>query len=321
MKTVNTVTGPVSTDQLGHVLMHEHILSSGCGIGASYPQFYADGLDDKAIKALLDAKAEGYDTVIDAAPFSLGRDVRGLKRLSERTGMHIMTVSGWWGRQEPFGMGLIPEEKLAVGFVHDVQVGCDNSDIKAAMLKASMDTEGCTPWNTKVHHAVAMAQAETGANIMVHSFCPTETPRHQIRLLKEAGADMNKVVVEHILETTDMEFIQWIYDQGVWMGMSRLPFTGTPDVFGTSINQRIRTIKKMLDLGMGDRMLFSHDIAIGATTFNNMPQEIQDFMDQTCPEKLCYIKKRVYPALVELGVDFDYLWKITKENPRKFFEE
>ena len=54
--------------------------------------------------------------------------------------VNTVTGPGWWGRQEPFGMGLIPEEKLAAGFIHDIQVGCDNSEIKASMLKASMDT-------------------------------------------------------------------------------------------------------------------------------------------------------------------------------------
>ena len=48
MKTVQTVTGPVSTDKLGSVLMHEHVVSSSMGIATHYPQFYLKNLEERA---------------------------------------------------------------------------------------------------------------------------------------------------------------------------------------------------------------------------------------------------------------------------------
>ena len=76
MKNVQTVTGTVATDKLGSVLMHEHIYSSSMGVALSYPQLYKEGTEEKIEKDLKEMKANGIETVVDATPVGLGRDVR-----------------------------------------------------------------------------------------------------------------------------------------------------------------------------------------------------------------------------------------------------
>lgn len=161
MKTVQTVIGNVDTNKLGSVLMHEHIYSSSMGVALSYPQLYKEGTEEKIEKDLKEMKANGIETVVDATPVGLGRDVRGLKRASQKTGVNIVATTGWWGMEPPYA-GNIPEEKWAQAFEDDINKGCDGTDIKAGILKAAMDKEGPTPWNIKTHHAVGMAQVATG---------------------------------------------------------------------------------------------------------------------------------------------------------------
>lgn len=319
MKTVQTVTGNIETDKLGSVLMHEHIFSSSMGIALSYPQLYKEGTYEKIEKDLSNMKANGIDTVVDATPVGLGRDVCGLKKASEKTGVNIIATTGWWGMEPPYA-GPIPEEKWAQAFIDDINIGCDRTDIKAGILKASMDKDDPTPWNVKMHHAVGMAQIETGKNIMLHTYCPMETPRHQLRLLKEVGVDMNNVSVGHIPETTDMDFVKWIYDQGVWLGIDRLPIITLPGEYAVATETRIKFIKAMIDEGMGDRMLFSHDVFSMSTLFDYQPADIHEYIAKTCPERFLFIKNSVFGKLAEMGIDYDYLWNLTIENPKKFFE-
>ena len=319
MKTVQTVTGEVNTDRLGSVLMHEHIYSSSMGIALSYPQLYFEGTEEKIERDLIELKEGGISTVVDATPVGLGRDVKGLKRASEKTGVNIIATTGWWGVEPPYA-GPIPEDKWAQAFIDDIQKGCDGTDIRAGILKAAMDKEGPTPWNIKTHHAAGIASKQTGAKIMLHTYCPTETPRHQLRLLKEVGVDMNHVAVDHIPETTDLDFVKWIYDQGVWLGMDRLPIISLPGEYAVAAETRIRFIKVMLDAGMGDRMLFSHDIFSMSTLFDWQPEDVKKEIALICPEKFLYIKKVVFGKLADMGVDPDYLWNLTIDNPRRFFE-
>ena len=319
MKTVQTVTGEVNTDRLGSVLMHEHIYSSSMGIALSYPQLYFEGTEEKIERDLRELKEGGISTVVDATPVGLGRDVKGLKRASEKTGVNIIATTGWWGVEPPYA-GPIPEDKWAQAFIDDIQKGCDGTDIRAGILKAAMDKEGPTPWNIKTHHAAGIASKQTGAKIMLHTYCPTETPRHQLRLLKEVGVDMNNVAVDHIPETTDLDFVKWIYDQGVWLGIDRLPIISLPGEYAVAAETRIRFIKVMLDAGMGDRMLFSHDIFSMSTLFDWQPEDVKKEIALICPEKFLYIKKVVFGKLANMGVDPDYLWNLTIDNPRRFFE-
>lgn len=90
--------------------------------------------------------------------------------------------------------------------------------------------------------------------------------------------------------------------------------------YAVATETRIKFIKTMLDEGMGDRMLFSHDIFSMSTLFDYQPEDILEYIGGICPERFLFIKKRVFGKLAEMGVDPEYLWNLTIENPKRFFE-
>lgn len=319
MKTVQTVLGPVATDQLGSVLMHEHICTSSMGVATHYPQLYAADYEQRILRDLETMRDNGITTVVDASPVCLGRDVRVLERVSRQTGVHIIATTGWWGCEPPY-VGPTTAEQWARCFADDITKGCDSTDIKAGILKAAMDKEGPTEWKKKIHYAVGLAHLETGAKIMLHTYCPTETPRFQLQFLKDVGVDMNHVVVDHIPETTDLDFVKWIYDQGVWLGMDRLPIVQLPGSYAVATDTRIKFIKTMLDAGMGDRMLFSHDFMSTSTLYDNQPEDVQAYVAAQCPDRFLFLKNYIFPKLGEMGVDPEALWQMTIDHPRAFFE-
>jgi len=96
-RNVMTVTGPISTDQLGMTLMHEHF-------AFAFPGWYADdslapydreAAEGLCLKVLKDLKEVGVKTVVDATPADVGgRDPVLLKSLSEKSGINIIAVTG-----------------------------------------------------------------------------------------------------------------------------------------------------------------------------------------------------------------------------------
>ena len=318
-KTVMTVTGPVATEKLGHTWMHEHLICSSMGIATHYPQMYRPDYKEQLHKDIKEMMDGGISTVVEATPVCLGRDVRTLKEISEETGLQIVATTGWWGVCPPY-FSPYTEEMWTRCFVDDLTKGCDGTDIKAGILKAAMDKDGPTEWRRTIHHAVGQAQLETGAKIFLHTYCPTGTPRHQLQFLKEVGVDMKNVVVDHLPETCEFDLIQWIYDQGAWLGLDRIPCMCFPGEYPNSLNGRLAPCKQVFDAGMGDRVLFSHDFTSVSPLFDNQNDEIKAFLAEQIPDRFMFLKKHFFPMLAEQGVDPDYLWRITEENPRRFFE-
>jgi len=94
MSDINTVTGPISTDQMGFTLMHEHVMVSASGLYESYPDLLGQEREERAIQALKNAKAQGIDTIVDATTFDLGRNVELLVNASVESGVNIINVTG-----------------------------------------------------------------------------------------------------------------------------------------------------------------------------------------------------------------------------------
>ena len=99
---VETVRGPISIDQLGSTLMHEHLTSLVPG------RWPSGGEQDDVVqvggRALAGIKRLGVGTVVDlttadgmGAP---GRGVEALRGIAERTGLHVVAASAFY--KDPF---------------------------------------------------------------------------------------------------------------------------------------------------------------------------------------------------------------------------
>lgn len=320
MKFVQTVCGPVSTDKLGFTLMHEHVIASNAGIPENYPQMYRQDYMNFLVHELKVLKENNIDTIVDAAPYDLGRDPKRLKQAAEASGINIISCTGFFFQLNP-SFGKWTEEQIAQLFIDDLSKGMAGTEIKAGLIKAVMDKEGSTPERRFLHHAAGIASIKTGIPIFMHSNPLYETGRYQIEFLKEVGVDVSKIKLDHMLETTDMDYIKWAYDQGVWLGCERIPrvvIEGDP--YGVQVEARIKTIKAMIDAGMADRMMFSHDFSGITPIFDTLNTEQRKKFDEQIPGRWLYIKNYIFPRLIKMGVDPEVLNKINVENPRKFFE-
>jgi phosphotriesterase-related protein len=84
MPTVNTVSGPVDTADLGFTLMHEHIMVQSPGVKENFPVFDREAQIDKAVAKLREVMARGVRTLVDLTPADW-RDISFVKEVVARS--------------------------------------------------------------------------------------------------------------------------------------------------------------------------------------------------------------------------------------------
>ena len=310
---INTVLGPIAPAALGFTLMHEHVMVAASGLYQSYPDLLGRGPEARAIATLQRAKAAGIDTIIDATTFDLGRHAPLLAQVSKASGVNIVNVTGWWLDVPRFLRGVGPNQ-MAREFVRDVVEGFRGTDIKAGLLKCAADIDGVTPPLETMARAVARAHRETGLPIMVHSHPGTQLARRQIEIFREEGVDLTRVKIDHSNDTTDIEYLKWILDQGCYLGLDRYP--------GRLVSPRMRTLtlKTLIDEGHVDRLCPSHD-CICLHIHNERPDgtipEEHDYQ-RSNPDQYLYMHRQIIPMLRELGTTEAQISTLFVDNPRRF---
>ncbi|MGV9709902.1 phosphotriesterase family protein [Gordonia sp. NPDC003424] len=319
MSTVNTVTGPVDSADLGSVLCHEHVFV----LGEEYRENYQDDWDEEqkiadAVRDLTELKQLGIDTILDPTVLGLGRYIPRIQRIAEQIALKIVVATGLYTYNDiPFqfhytGPGLLFDvpEPLVTFFTKDLTEGIADTGVKAAFLKCAIEEQGLTPGVERVMRAVGQTSAQTGAPITVHTNPHTQSGLVAQRVLKEEGADLTKVVIGHSGDSTDLDYLMQLADAGSILGMDR---------FGLDVllpfEDRINTVVALCERGYADRMALAHDASCFIDWFS--PEAKQ----QAVPKwNYRHISEDVLPALRERGVTDKDIDMMLVEVPRRYFE-
>ena len=312
MATVETVLGPIDSKDLGFTLMHEHIMVAFAGGYRDYPELLGADPLERAVAELKIAKAGGVDTMVDATTLDLGRDIEMIAEVSRRSEVNIIAVSGWWLDIPRF---LVPAsvDQLAEAFAREVEVGIAGTGIKAGILKSASDYGGVTPQAQVVLRAIGRAHLKTGVPIMLHSYSPGEVGREQLSILQEEGVDPRRVKLDHSNDTTNVEYLTWVMEQGCYLGLDRYPR------LIPSPRARTNTLKALIDTGWADRLCPSHDrsaISFIAPDWREMEEQRR----RLNPHGYLFIKEAVFGQLQEMGVSEDVIGGLCINGPRNFFD-
>lgn len=312
MTTINSVLGPLDSAELGFTLMHEHVMCGFAGVLPNYPELLGDNMMEVAVDDLKKAKAGGVDTIVDATTLDLGRDIKLLAEASRRSGVNIVACTGWWLDVPPFFAGISPDQ-LADLFSREVEEGISGTGIKAGILKSASDLTGVTPEQEVVLRAVGRAHLRTGVPIMLHSYSPGQVGKQQLEILKEEGVDLRRVKMDHSNDTTDVDYLTWLLEQGCYLGMDRYP--------GRDVSPlaRTKTMKALIDMGYADRICPSHDRLVLRVMAAN-PMITEEERLRINPHGFLYVKEVVFQQLREMGVSEDIVSTLCVNGPRNFFE-
>jgi phosphotriesterase-related protein len=285
---------------------------SSAGISQNYVELLGAGFMDRIVNGLTRAKLGGIDTIVDATTLDLGRDMTVLAEASRLSGVNVIACAGWWLEMPRFLTG-VTADQFARLFIREIQEGIAATDIKAGILKAASDIAGVTPGEEIILRGVARAHLQTNIPIMLHSYSPGQVGRQQLAILKEEGVDLSRVKMDHSNDTTDVEYLTWLLEQGCYLGLDRYP--------GRNVSPlaRTKTMKALIDAGYGDRLLPSHDWSSVWVVADASPSSSEE-REARNPYGYLYMKEVVFAQLREMGVPEATLNSLCIDNPRNFFE-
>lgn len=325
MATVETVRGPVDTAQLGPTYMHEHVFVLDPDVQQNYPEEW--GSEDARVADAADKlnalAAQGIRSIADPTVVGLGRYIPRIKRIAEMVPeLHIIAATGCYTYdQVPFffhyrgpalsaALGTEVPDPMVDMFVDDITDGIAETGVKAAFLKCAIDHQGMTPGVARIMRAVARAHRQTGAPITVHTHPGSHTGIVVKQLLcVEEGVDPTRVILGHSGDTSDVDHLSALADEGFILGMDRFGLN-----VGTTFEARADTVVEMCSRGYADRMVLAHDAACYI-----------DWIDPNVLASLTqwnylHIHDEVLPYIRQRGVSEVQIETMLVETPRRYFE-
>ena len=314
MSTINGVLGPIDSAGLGFTLMHEHVAAGSAGVWQAWPELFGgrEAHIDRVAGILVDAKTGGLRTFVDVTTIDLGRDIRLIRDVAERSGVNIIACTGHW-LDPSRSMAARTVEELTALFVKEIEQGIEGTTIKAGILKlANDDTPRLSRFGEKAARAVARAHLATGVPITTHAGAKLEIGFRQAEVFEEEGVDPRHVIIGHSDDTDSMHYLTGLMDKGYWVGLDRLPMPDPP------FDVRAGTCAALIERGYADQLILSHDyplgIALAPTAYREQEWEPMN------PDGIQFIQKRFLPGLRERGVSAAVCEQLTVDNPRRFFE-
>ena len=188
---VMTVNGLMLSNKMQFTLTHEHVLCDFTGAEKySAANHNADGVYARALPFLQDVKSKGCVTFIDCTPAYIGRDVQLLQRLSQTTGLNIITNTGFYGAAgEKYFPSFVYTEtanEIANRWINEWQHGIERTNIKPGFIKSGVDKAPLSAAQQKIIEAAAITHLATGLTIAVHTG-DGEAAKEQLRILATKG--------------------------------------------------------------------------------------------------------------------------------------
>jgi len=253
---INTVSGSISSLQLGKTLIHEHFLVDFIGADKiSFDRWSRTEVVEKVLPYLLEARQAGVKSVFDCTPDFLGRDVLLLKLLSEQSGIQIITNTGYYGA---VGNKYLPSwalsetaEQLAKRWINEFKKGINSTSVKPGFIKIGVDADGpLSELHKKLVRAAAITHLKTGLTICSHTGL-AKAALEQLEILKSMGVHPNAFVWVHAQAESEKSYHLNAARQGAWVSLDGIGW-GDFDTYADSI-ARLRNDSLL------NRVLISHD--------------------------------------------------------------
>jgi len=252
---VITVNGAVPSGKLGFVLSHEHILVDFIGADqVSRARYGQDEVFDTVLPYLEEARRRGARTFVDCTPEWLGRDAQLLKRLSDASGLHIITNTGYYGAA---GEKYLPPhaftetaEQLAERWTAEWRDGIDGTGIKPGFIKIGVDQYPLSEVQRKLVRAAALTHLETGLAIFVHTG-DGKAALDELSIITDTGVAPDAWVWTHAQNEPDRAAHIQIAKAGGWVAFDGL--------YPQLTDRYVAFLQDMKAQRLLHRVLISHD--------------------------------------------------------------
>jgi phosphotriesterase-related protein len=240
---IRTVRGDIAPGELGPCDAHEHLF-------LVTPAQPGDEFSDvgKAIEEAETLRAAGAQALVDWTPVGLGRDLDGLRAVSEATGLHVIGATGLhrdahYAADDP----LRGESEVAIAdrFVADLE--------RCGIVKIGAGYHTISPFEAKAFAAAAAAHRRVGTPVCVHTEHGT-MGLAIVNHLGERGVPPESIVLAHLDRNPDAGEHAETAATGAWLqldGPGRTKYW--PD------STILALIADLAERGFADRLLLGGD--------------------------------------------------------------
>ena len=302
---VMTVRGAVAPSQLGPMLPHEHLFSNFGEDPAEPPVYDEARLLAEVIPYARRVKRLGCGAIADATAAWFGRSPRLLSRISEQTGLHILTNTGYYGaasdRYVPKHAFEESPAELAARWLRDWKEGIGGTSIRPGFFKIGVDSGPLSEIDAKLVRAAAAAHRECGLTIAVHTGGNPEAARQQLAILREEGVLPEAWIWVHAnqVKPAEQQALAEAAQAGAWISLDGLD--------ETSAERHLELVLWLRREGHLGRLLLSHD---GNSFRAGGKRPVRGYT---------FLFERFLPMLRESGVTEAEIRRLTRDNPARAF--
>ncbi|RPI44429.1 MAG: phosphotriesterase, partial [Bacteroidetes bacterium] len=140
---IMTVRGPVPAGDMGIALTHEHVLVDFIGADSTgLHRWDKDQVEQVVLPFLEEIRERDVKTIVECTPAYLGRDPLLLRSLSRKSGLNILTNTGYYGAVQNkylpehfYGMS---EGELADLWTLEFEKGIEGTGVRPGFIKISV---------------------------------------------------------------------------------------------------------------------------------------------------------------------------------------
>lgn len=319
MAKLQTVTGEISTDELGVTLMHEHVMISHWFMRLNFANWpNEDAFVDYAKRMIGRAKQRGLKTIVDATPIDLNRDIRLIQQVAEAAEIQVVACTGFYSAG-----GRVLEDKseafLTALLVGEIEKGIAGTGMRAGAVKCASDDE-VTPENKKLLRVCAAASNATGVPLITHT-TPRSAAAQQRYLLEECGVPPGRLLLGHVGDIDDLDAVQALLAPGSFIGLDRFGLD-----FWLPKENRLANLLALCGRGYRDQLMLSHDCSIFIDFTDDMEDVGNPWEQLFQPRDLenhrfqfSYLFDEIFPAALERGLARQDIERMMVDNPRRIF--
>ena len=306
-----TVTGPVPASRLGFVLPHEHVTTDFIGAErAEAPRYDRDSAFETILPHFNSLRERGVGTLVECTPNHIGRDVVLLKRLSEASGVRIITNTGYYGAVDnkflPRHAYEESAEALAERWLGEWRDGIDGTGVRPGFIKLGTGGGPLPELHAKLVRAAARVHRESGLTIYIHTG-DGAAALDGLRILAEEKIAPEAYVWVHAQNDAGPIQIE-VAKRGGWVSLDGYSL-------GTRNPLRYRNMLVALkEAGCLNRVLISHDDGWAVEGESLTGASLKLFGNGN-PQPYRSIQERLLPDLHEAGFTDDEIDMLTRKNP------
>ena len=300
-----TTLGSKRSAELGMILPHEHIfVDLRTWDAPGYAQADTEDVIQLMAPEISKAQKAGVSAIVECSTIGVGRRADIDRAVSEATNLPLVIPTGIY--REPWvpdWAHAASEVELAEWMLSELQGEMEQSGVQAGWIKLSAGDDGLTACETKILRAAATAAQDTNTVIGSHTI-RGRVVRDQLDIIEAMGHAPERFIWIHTQAEPDFELHLEMGRRGAWLEYDTI---GNIDI--ENDEYYIQRIQRILDSGLGDQLLLSHD---------------RGWYDPALPgggvpKPYTYLPDQFLPKLRAAGLDEATINQLTHTNPYQAF--